>query len=322
MQLNPRQLEAFRKVMATGSMTLAAELLKISQPAVSRLIRDLEATVSVRLFRREGNRLIPGAEARRLFQEVERFYRGLESVERVALDLKSARIGTLRIASISALGLDFISEGIRQFSDTHPNVLISLDVCPSQDVLELIGANQVDIGYIGFISAEYPGADIYPHPDVAAVCVLPRDHPLARKRAVHITDLQGQALISLGADSPLRMRVEMALEGAGVTLNRTIETTYAHSACSMVAAGLGITIADPFTAANLRDRRIACRPIVPAIAYTFSMVLPAHQPRSKVVEDFIRAMNDLFRSELSNYRVDDRNGPGTPPGLRPSRRHG
>ncbi|OWT71445.1 MULTISPECIES: LysR substrate-binding domain-containing protein [unclassified Achromobacter] len=302
MQLNPRQLEAFRKVMLTGSMTLAAELLKISQPAVSRLIRDLEATVSVRLFRREGNRLIPGAEARRLFQEVDRFYRGVESVERVAQDLKSARIGTLRIASISALGLNFISEGIRQFSDTHPHVRVSLDVCPSQGVLELIGANQVDIGYIGFINAEYPGVDVYPQPDVAAVCVLPRDHPLARKRAVRVSDLQGAAMISLGADSPLRMRVEIALEAAGVTFNRSIETTYAHSACSMVAAGLGITIADPFTAANLRDRRIVCRPLVPAIAYTFSMVLPGHQPRSKVVNDFIRAMENLFRSELARTR--------------------
>src|SRR5476649_2047572 len=84
MQLNPRQLEAFRKVMVTGSMTIAAEMLKISQPAVSRLIKDFEQTLQVRLFRREGNRLIPGAEARRLFSEVDRFYQGIERVERVA----------------------------------------------------------------------------------------------------------------------------------------------------------------------------------------------------------------------------------------------
>ncbi|ARP81817.1 LysR family transcriptional regulator [Bordetella genomosp. 8] len=296
MQLNPRQLEAFRKVMLTGSMTLAAELLKISQPAVSRLIRDLEATVSMRLFRREGNRLIPGAEARRLFQEVERFYRGMESVERVAQDLKTARIGTLRIASISALGLGFISEGIRRFSDAHPDVMVSLDVCPSRGVLELIGAGQVDIGYIGFLGIEYPGVDLYPHPNVEAVCVLPRNHPLARKKAVRIQDFQGQSVIMLRPDSPLRMRVELALSAAGVSFDRSVETTFAHSACSMVAAGLGITIADPFTAGQLRDRRVVCRPIVPAIEYTFSMVLPAHQPRSTVVNDFRRAMDALFSS--------------------------
>lgn len=304
MPLNPRQLEAFGKVMSTGSMTLAAELLKISQPAVSRLIKDLETTLSIRLFRREGNRLIPGEEARRLFREVERFYQGLESIERVANDLKTTRIGTLRVATISALGLGFISEGIRTFSEARPQVAISLNICPSDSVVELVTANQVDIGYIGFMGVEYPGVDVQPRPDVAAVCVLPRHHPLARKRVVRITDLQGQPMIYLHSNSPLRMRVEMALKAANVTYVPAMETTFAYSACSLVASGLGITIADPFTTANLRDPRIVFRPIVPTIPYTYSMVLPSHQPRPKVVNDFIRSMNALFERHFPPPRAD------------------
>ncbi|WP_415807782.1 LysR substrate-binding domain-containing protein [Bordetella muralis] len=294
MSLNPRQLEAFRKVMSTGSMTLAAELLEISQPAVSRLIRDLETALSIRLFRREGNRLIPGAEARRLFREVERFYQGMESIERVALDLKAARVGNLRVATISALGLGFMSEGIQAFSQAHPKVSVSMDVCPSQDVLELVTANQVDVGYIGFMGTEYPGVDAFQQASVAAVCVLPRGHVLARRKAVRITDLHDQPLISLHSNSPLRLRVDMAMASAGVRCRHVMETTFAHSACSLVASGLGITISDPFTATQLRDPRIVCRPLVPDIYYTFSMVLPSHQPRSKVVNDFIGAMKVLF----------------------------
>lgn len=297
MQLNPRQLEAFRQVMRTGSMTLAAELLEISQPAVSRLIKDLERAVGMRLFRREGNRLIPGIEAERLFREVDRFYQGIEHVERVAQDLKSARIGTLRIASISALGLGFLSEAIQRFSQSRPGVTTSLEVCPSLGVLELTAAHQVDIGYIGFVGGEYPGVDIFPHPGVAAVCVLPRGHALARRKAVRITDLQGQALISLHRGSPLRTRVEMALAAAGVTCQPAVETTFAHSACSMVAAGLGITIADPFTAAHFRDPRVVVRPLVPTVPYIFSMVLPAHQPRSMVVNDFVQVMKGLLKDK-------------------------
>ena len=72
-ELTPRQLDAFRKVMVSGSMRMAAERLQISQPAVSKLIKELESSVGVRLFRREGNRLIPGAEAQRLFREVDLF---------------------------------------------------------------------------------------------------------------------------------------------------------------------------------------------------------------------------------------------------------
>lgn len=300
MSLNPRQLEAFRKVMSTGSMTLAAELLMISQPAVSRLIKDLEAMLSIRLFRREGNRLIPGEEARRLYREVERFYQGMESIERVAQDLKSARVGTLRIAAISALGLGFMSEGIRKFSVARPQVSVSLDVCPSEGVLELVTANQVDIGYIGFMGIEYPGVEIFKQPDVSAVCVLPLNHRLAALEAIDITDLQGEKMIFLHVNSPLRMRVEKAMASANVKCIHSMETTFAHSACSLVAAGLGITISDPFTAANLRDPRIVFRPILPAIPYTFSMVLPSHQPRSKVVSDFIRAMEGTFAVTAHN----------------------
>lgn len=299
MQLNPRQLEAFRNVMVSGSMTIAAELLKVSQPAVSRLIKDLETTLGMRLFRREGNRLIPGAEAQRLFREVDRFYQGMEQVERVAQDLKSVRVGTLRVASISALGLTVLTEGIRRYSVARPGVVTSLDVRPSLGILELAAANQIDIGFVGIMTAEYPGVTVLQHPSVAAVCVLPRGHALTRKKVVQLTDLQDESLISLSRNSPLRMRLEMALDAAGVTCRRPVDTTLAYVACRMVSGGLGLTVVDPFTAAYLRDLAVVCRPLLPTVPFEFSIVLPAHQPRSKVVDDFMQVMKDLLEGGLS-----------------------
>lgn len=294
MSINPRQLEAFRKVMLTGSMTIAAELLHISQPAVSRLIRDLEEAISIRLFRREGNRLIPGAEAQRLFREVDRFYQGMEQIERVAQDLKAVRTGMLRIGSLTSLGLNFLSEGISRFSQSRPEVVISLEVRPTLGILELAAANQIDVGYVGFMGTEYPGVEIVKQRDFSAVCVLPTGHPLAQKHEVHLTDLEGEKLISLGKNSPLRLRLDLALEAAGVVCARPIETSFAHTACSMVAKGLGITISDPFTTSYLSDESVAIRPLFPVIPFAFSMVFPAHQPRSKATLDFASLMEELF----------------------------
>lgn len=298
MHLNPRQLEAFRSVMVSGSMTMAAERLKISQPAVSALIRDLEKRLEIRLFRREGNRLIPGAEAQRLFREVDRFYQGIEQIERVALDLKSARIGTLRVASMHTLGLSLLSEGVRQFSLSRPEVAISLDVRNSLGVLELAAAHQIDIGFVQMSGDEYPGVDVFPLPSVAAVCVLPRGHALARKRSLKITDLQDQALISLNSNSPVRMRLEMELDAAGVTCRRSVVTSLGHVACSLVSGGLGLAVVDPFTARRVRDPGVVWRPLSPAVLFHFSMVLPTHQPRSKVVEDFIKVVRELFKASV------------------------
>ena len=298
MQLNPRQLEAFRKVMVTGSMTIAAEMLKISQPAVSRLIKDLEQTLHLRLFRREGNRLIPGAEARRLFSEVDRFYQGIERVERVAQDLKTLRTGTLRIASMTALALSVLTEGVRRFSQDRPGVTTSLDVRHSLSILELTAANQVDIGFVQMVGSDYPGIDIVPLPAVEAVCMLPSAHPLARKKVLKIADLQGQPLISLGPNNPLRMHLEMAMDAAGVTCERPVETTLAHSACCMVAGGLGLTVCDPFSATYTRYPGAVLRRLEPSVPFEFSMVFPAHQPRSKIVTDFMHVMRQLFKQEF------------------------
>jgi len=294
MQLNPRQLEAFRKVMVTGSMTIAAEVLNITQPAVSRLIKDLEDAVGIRLFRREGNRLIPGAEAQRLFREVDRFFQGIEQVQRVAQDLKSLRVGTLRIGCISVLGLNLLPEAIRRFSLRSSGVDTALDVRNSLAVLELTAANQVDIGFVNSMGTEYPGVTALPLKSVPAVCAIPRGHALERKSTIQITDLEGEALVSLASNNPMRMRLEMALAAAGVSCRRSIETTLAYSACNIVAGGLGLSVVDAITASQFPGSGVVFRPLLPEVPFEFAMVLPAHQPRSNAVNDFIDVVKQLF----------------------------
>ncbi|MQT77029.1 LysR substrate-binding domain-containing protein [Pseudomonas helleri] len=304
MKLNPRQLEAFRAVMLTGSMTIAAESLQISQPAVSRLIRDLESILSLKLFRREGNRLIPGAEAQVLYAEVDKFYQGIERIERIADDLVTLRTGTLRIASMSTLGLSVVAEGVCRFARKHPEVKTSLDVRNSLGILELTSANQTDIGFVQISSGEYPGIQTIPLPPISAVCVLPADDVLATKSVISLEDLHQRRLISLNTHNPLQRRITSAMESRGVAGLSNVETTAAHSACGMVAGGLGITICDPFTAAYSKYPGITFRKLDQDIPFEISMVFPSHQHRSRLTQDFMNVMESLFKSQfLSMYQV-------------------
>lgn len=298
MQIHPRQLEAFRQVMATGSMTMAAELLKISQPAVSRLIRDLEANIGVRLFKREGNRLLAGADAERLYREVTRFYVGMEAIDQVARDLKAARVGNLRIASFSALGLTFLSRCIKKIKSDRPDLNVTLNICLTQDVLELAAASQIDIGFVGFTASDYPGVDILTANRLSAVCIIPTGHRLASKSAIQINDLHGEPMIALDRYSPLQNRFDAALDAAGVVPERQLSTSFAYSACGMAACGLGLTISDPFTAKYYSDPNIVVRPFEPNIPFEFSVVLPAHQPRSVIVSDFMKRVNETMKAEF------------------------
>jgi DNA-binding transcriptional LysR family regulator len=286
MNLNIRQLEAFRRVMITGSMTVSGEFLNISQPAVSKLIKELEDTLEVRLFRREGNRLIPSPEAKRLFHEVDRYYQGVERIERVAQDLKSSRGGSLRIACMTVLGLGLLCEAIKEFTAVSPSVNISLDVRNSLSVFDVTAANQVDIGFVHSMTMDYPGVEIYPLPTVKAWCMLPVRHHSASKKSMTAADLQGESLISLTANNPMRLRLDRTLEAAGVVCERKIETTLAYSACCMVAGGLGVAVVDAFTALQFKDPGVMAVPFDSEVPFEYAMILPAHQAKSQMALEF------------------------------------
>ncbi|MGI9421608.1 MAG: LysR family transcriptional regulator, partial [Hyphomicrobiaceae bacterium] len=97
--MNFRQIEAFRAVCETGSMTAAGEALGIPQPAISRLIRDLVQQFDLQLFTRKGARISPTQDAIALQQEVERCFDGLEQVVKFANGLNRSRNEQLRIAA-------------------------------------------------------------------------------------------------------------------------------------------------------------------------------------------------------------------------------
>ena len=90
----------------------------------------------------------------------------------------------------------------------------------------------------------------------------------------------------------------MAMDAAGVTCERPVETTLASSACSMAAGGLGLTVIDLFSATYTKYPGAVFRRLEPSIPFEVSMVLPAHQPRSRIVTDFMHVMQQLFKQEF------------------------
>src|SRR5215208_5375680 len=120
--INQRQVEAFRAVMIAGTVTTAAAALRISQPAVSRLIRDLETRIGVALFeRRSGGRLRPTTDANTLFRDVERYFVGLEQISQTAAGLRRRSFGSLRVASLPALYVRLLPRFIGRFLIERPN---------------------------------------------------------------------------------------------------------------------------------------------------------------------------------------------------------
>lgn len=276
--------------MLTGGMTSAADMIRITQPAVSRLIRDLEGEIGFQLFERIGNRLRPTPEAVILFKEVSRHFAGIERIGRVAGDLKKSRMGSLRVASYTGPALDFMSSVIQAFIADRPEVSIFLDTISSETVLELVALHQYDIG-ISLIEGDYPGLTIEPLPIFSAVCVLPASHPLAAKAVIAPRDLEGESLICLGPNSLLGMKTDAILAAHNVSCARHIESSLALSVCNLVSRGLGIALVDPFAANFSSDHNLCRRPFYPAIPYNFALALPSGKAPTRLVDEFRTALH-------------------------------
>ena len=146
-RINSRQVEAFRAMMLTGSVTDAAKLMAVTQPAVSRLLRDIQALLKMELFERRGSGLVPTAAATALYMEVERSFVGLDRITAAAEEIRGRRTGTLRIAAMPALSNGYLPRLAGRFLKERPNLNLSFVGVISPIVIDWVLNNQCDIGF-------------------------------------------------------------------------------------------------------------------------------------------------------------------------------
>src|SRR5215813_1403823 len=136
--MNLRRLQAFQAVFALGSVTRAAETLHTAQPAVSRLIRELEEELGFALFERHRQRLTPTAEGKVFFGETERALAAVDRIIDAAHDIRTMKGEHLRIvvAFIAAFGI--MPVAIKTLLGTHPDVQVSLAIKDIKDITDWV----------------------------------------------------------------------------------------------------------------------------------------------------------------------------------------
>ncbi|MGH6862450.1 MAG: LysR family transcriptional regulator, partial [Phyllobacterium sp.] len=180
MRLKPRQVEAFRSVMMAGGITAAAEAMNVTQPAVSRLIRDLEDIVQMTLFERVGARLVPTAEATQLYREVERLYLGLDQIAQAADDIRLHKNTVLRIGSVASLVRPYLHQAIIETIGTRLDIPLVIDVENSRHIWDMVEHNHYDLGLV-FSSPRMADKNAVLLHSSNAVAAMPANHRLASR---------------------------------------------------------------------------------------------------------------------------------------------
>ena len=300
MALNLRQIEVFRAVMITGSISGAAQLLFVSQPAVSRLLSQTEHRIGFTLFERIKGRLHATPEAKKLFREVQSVYAGIQRVNAVAQELADNRQGVLNIVSSTSVGQMFIPQAIATFRQACPGVKINFMIMSYAHLLERLLDHQADLGVITS-PMEHPNLTVERLSENRLVALFPRGHPLEARDIVTLADLQPYPLVTYDKGTPFGALIEQLYEAQGLPLDPVVEVGSPHSASALVQLGTGIALVDEFSVKGVADR-LAMRPLADSPVVQVNLVYYGLEPVSQFTRSFIDVLRDLVRKVETDAR--------------------
>jgi DNA-binding transcriptional LysR family regulator len=294
-----RALTAFRQTILSGSVTDAASALGRTQPAVSRLLKELEADVGFVLFQRVKGRLVLTPEGRYFFDELQRSFVGFERVTTVAAEIRQGRHGSLRIAAMPAAAASFLPDALAEFARAFAGTSLELRVHSSVEVARLVQAQECDLGIIEGSLAP-PALVVTRRHSLRCVVVAPPKSPLRRKRTITLQDFHGQAFVALSAErSALGAQLAASLVRAGIEPRTTATTQLTASVSALVLQGLGIGVVDEPTAVMHVAHGGVARPLDAPMTMQMRFI----QAAGSLSSDAIRRLVAQCDATLETYKI-------------------
>jgi DNA-binding transcriptional LysR family regulator len=312
MLLKFRELEVFRVIMETGSITMSASVLRVTQPAISKMLQQTEERLGFKCFIRDHGRLTPTPEARALLPEVMKAISAIESVQHFADDLKTARSGVVSIAAVPSISTSILPNAIRRFRAERPNVIVRLNSMNNHEVVRLVAEHRVDMGLVMLPADDQ---DTFTR-DICAtdlVCVVPKGHALAGVEKVGPRELSEFPLISFGRDQPLSMLVGEAFASLKMRPLVDIEVSQSAMALALIRAGAGIAVMDGFALMAQADDDLVVKVFHPNLRLKCRLLWSRHHPVTRLASSFV----DDLEAEISQFIEAGRlypasGGPGMP----------
>lgn len=294
--MNQRQLEVFHAVMLHRTTSRAAQVLFMSQPAVSKTIQQLERSIGFALFNRSKGRLVPTSEGQLFHKDVTRSFVGITELRQTAARIRDFGSGKLRIAGLSALSTSIVPLALKGFQDRHPNTAITYLTRMSSEVRDLVASGQFDLG-LAADEVDTTGVDIVPFCRYKAVIAIPFGHPLSTKPKIFPKDLHGVSLVALSPEDTTRQEADMVLRRRKVEPRIVLETPFSANVCAMVLAGLGCGIVNPATAGPYIASGLQIKPFEADVHFRALMLFPSNRPQSRIVQDCVQEFHKVLQHD-------------------------
>jgi DNA-binding transcriptional LysR family regulator len=239
--LSARQLEAVLALAEYGSFVAAAARLGISQPALTRLLKRLEASLGVRLFERSTRRVQITAAGREFAAVAERMLNDLGITVQSVREVAEERRGLVVISSVMSVAGGLLPGIVAAYRADRPGVEIHIREGVHATVVEDVRSGVADFG-IGYVD-ELPEFAVGTALGRETFCaVVPAGHKFASRRHLGLSELASQPIIGLPTESRTRRTIDAAAATAGITLRQMVVVTQIATMLALVGAGVGVGI--------------------------------------------------------------------------------
>lgn len=292
--MNLRHIEVFYAIMQAGSVTGAAHLLNVTQPAVSNVLRHAEQQLGLRLFERIAGRLQPTPEAYDLFPDVQEIFGRIGTLNRLVEEMQGGRTGRLAIAASPTLVNAYLPRAIAQIKVKSAQVTIQS--LPTALAIERVARREVDLGFV-YGPVNDPAVTVEPLGATDLVCALHHQSPLAKRKVLGPQHLTNATIVSTGRSTRIGVAVKEACELHTLpTPEVTIEVNSSLAACLMAAEGVGVGLVDRATANQYAPSNVVFRPFRPLVELQLCLIFPKSRPKSRATLRFADALRGLIEA--------------------------
>lgn len=240
MHLTLRQLKVFEAVARHLSYSRAAVELHLSQPAVSMQVKQLEDAVGLPLFEQLGKKIFLTEAGHELFHSSRTIAAQLLELDQNLTQMKGGQRGRLRV-SVASTANYFAPQLLANFSQSRPEVAMSLNVTNRETLLQQLAANELDLAIMGKPpEAEHLQAENFM--DNPLVVIAPVQHAFTRKKKLKLEDMRDTPFLMREQGSGTRIAIERFFAAQGLSIHTSMEMSSNEAIKQAVQAGLGLGI--------------------------------------------------------------------------------
>jgi LysR family transcriptional regulator, carnitine catabolism transcriptional activator len=287
-----RQVATFVCLAETQSFRRAAERLRLSQPAVSAHIRELERQVGVALVHRTTRHVSLTAEGRAFAARARRALDELDLASQDLRDMAAVHRGRVVVACIVPMMATVIPNVIRRLNQLHPGLDVEIRDVLSGQLDQLIMSGEADLG-VGPRPTDSHLSFIHLDRD-DFVAAVPAGHPLAGREAISLKELLAYPIITTTNNTSARLVLESASHRLHQTLRPRFELVYHISVSRMVEAGLGVTALPRSAVSSMASAGIVTVDIKPRISRDLGLIKRREYQFSPAAHAFVAALKEFF----------------------------